>query len=104
MKPGPCVLVTVTFNETAWAPGGMPHFPVRVKLRGTPPLSAGVPYPAGKPAWRVSTIRQGERPMKGRGLVTPPIVEIPPLALSGDHVAGAGQSAIFPTRTDGSGP
>src|SRR6266487_2242491 len=103
MKPGPCVLVTVTFKETAAARGGrlavrggMPHFPVRVKFRGTPAVSAGGPYPAGNPAWRVSAIRQGSTPMKGRGLVTAPIVVSPSLGLAGLHVAGAAQLGISP--------
>src|SRR5438552_4928407 len=48
----------------------------------------GAPFP------RVSTIRQGASPMKGRGLVITPIVVKSRLDLAGLQVAGPGQSAI----------
>src|SRR5450830_1299875 len=76
MKPGPAVFVTVTFKETAEAVPGMPHWPDRVKFRGTPALNGGAPYrPAGP---RVSAIRQGFKVWKGVGLGVELIIPSPP--------------------------
>src|SRR3989442_15977022 len=52
----------------------------RSKLRGTPAPRAGVPYPAGNPACRVSTSLHGETPTNATPGVTSAIVVIPPRA------------------------
>src|SRR6266581_7847530 len=78
MKPGPRVLVTVMLSEYAETLAGMPaQGPVGSgKLRGALAGREGPPkVPAGP---RVSTMRQGVTPMNGSGLVTSPIVRIPP--------------------------
>src|SRR5712692_2418472 len=69
MKPGPAVLVTVTFKETACAVPAMPHWPVRVKFLGIDPGSDGGPYAPVNPLPRVSAIRQGVMAIKGSGEV-----------------------------------
>src|SRR5437773_10648926 len=114
MKPGPCGLVTVTFEDTAAAWEGMPHRPVSMRLRGSPAVSAGGPYPVGNSAWRVSAIRQGVMPMKGNGdvgnpstasILTPASRSCPETGRAGGlQSAGAGQLAIFPTSPYGPGP
>src|SRR5262252_493440 len=68
MKPGPWVLVTVMFRETAWAVAAMPHRPMRVKLRGEPAAREGGPYWPVNPLPRVSTTRQGGTAISGRGV------------------------------------
>src|SRR5437868_13244459 len=93
MKPGPRVLVTVMLSEYAEALAGMPaHGPVGSgKLRGVLAGREGAPkVPAGP---RVSTIRQGVTPMKGRGLVTSPMVVSLPVFLLEDPWEGTVQFA-----------
>jgi hypothetical protein len=43
IKPGPRVFVTVMFNDTASAEPGIPHWPARGKVRGTPLARGGAP-------------------------------------------------------------
>src|SRR2546426_7737631 len=103
MNPGPCVLVTVTFNDTACAVALIPHCPVRTKLRGTPPVRAGGPYGPVNPFPRVSASRQGFSPTKcsgGVGTVSTASTadgETSPFGntrAEGLHEAGAGQFSI----------
>src|SRR5947207_2656683 len=104
MNPGPCVFVTVTFNETACAVALIPHCPVRTKLRGTPCVKAGEPYGPLNPFPRVSASRHGFRPTKysgGVGTVSTASAadgETSPFETTreeGLHEAGAGQFSIF---------
>jgi hypothetical protein len=58
--PGPAALVTVKFNETAWAVSGMLHCPVIVKSRVELATRDGGPYaPENPDPERVSATRHG---------------------------------------------
>src|SRR5215470_4995532 len=87
------VLVTVTFSDTAPELTGRPQVPVIVQVRislaeNAPPVLIGTPAVP-----RVSTIRHGGSPMKGRGFVASASV-VTPRAFGGDQDAGAGQFGI----------
>jgi hypothetical protein len=79
-KPKPIMLTTVKLSEYAPALVGMPlHGPDGIVYERVSPEEKAGP-PKGPTAFRVSKIRQGASPMKGRGLVMAPIVETPRLA------------------------
>jgi hypothetical protein len=107
--PSPVGETMVNWKDTASAPVGIvpaAHpFGGAGRVAGEPDIwkfrvvLAGT---IGGPAWpekpcpvRVSAIRQGATPTKGRGAVTSVIGEIPPPRAEGDHVAGSDQFGML---------